>query len=177
MLDDLVDEPAGLLFGPGAGTAVAHRAPSEVEWAAHQASDAERHRQMVLARSRSMVTGGGSETGFSLAIFGGVTKAAWQVPKAHWNFNIFGGSDFDLRECRFSDPVTTLWLNSCFGGADVLVPEGVRVDMGGLAIFGGDELVVENGAIHPNSLPEDAPLLLIRGLSIFGGVTVKVVRG
>lgn len=177
LLDDLVDEPAGLLFGPGAGTAVAHRAPSDVEWATHQVSDAQRHREMVLARSRSLVTGGGSETGFSLAIFGGVTKAAWQVPKAHWNFNIFGGSDFDLRDCRFSGPVTTLWLNSCFGGADVLVPEGVRVDMGGLAIFGGNELVVENGAIHPNSLPEDAPLLLIRGLSIFGGTNVKVVRG
>ena len=106
-----------------------------------------------------------------------MTKAAWQVPKDHWNFNIFGGSDFDLRESRLSNPVTTLWLNSCFGGADVLVPEGVRVDMGGLAIFGGNELVVENGAIHPNSLPADVPLLLIRGLSIFGGVTVKVVRG
>ena len=91
--------------------------------------------------------------------------------------NNFGGSDFDLRDCRFSDPVTTLWLNSCFGGADVLVPEGVRVDMGGLGIFGGNELVVENGAIHPNSLPEDAPLLLIRGLSVFGGVDVKVVQG
>ena len=177
LLDDLVEEPAGLLFGPGAGTSVAHRAPSDVEWAAHQASDAQRHREMVLARSRSLVTGGGSETGFSLAIFGGVTKAAWQVPKAHWNFNIFGGSDFDLRECRFSDPVTTLRLNSCFGGADVLVPEGVRVDMGSLAIFGGNELTVENGAIHPNSLPEDTPLLKIRGLSIFGGTNVKVVRG
>ena len=142
-----------------------------------RASDAQRHRDMVLARSRSLVTGGGSETGFSLAMFGGVTKAAWQVPKNHWNFNVFGGSDFDLRECRFSDPVTTLWLNSAFGGADVIVPEGVRIDMGGLAIFGGNELVVENGAIHPNSLPADAPLLKIRGLSIFGGVDVKVVRG
>ena len=51
LLDDLADEPAGLLFGSGASTAVAHRAPSDAEWAAHQATDAQRHREMVLALS------------------------------------------------------------------------------------------------------------------------------
>lgn len=174
LLDDLVEEPAALLFGPGA---VAHRAPSEVEWAAHQASDAQRHRELVLAQAQNMVTGEGSETGFSLTIFGGTEKSAGVLPKNHWNFTVFGGTDFDLRHCRFSDPVTTLWLNSTFGGVDVVVPEGVRVDMGNLGIFGGSELIVESGAIHPGSLPANAPLLKIRGLSVFGGVTVKVVRG
>ena len=173
LLDDLVDEPAALLFGAGA---VERRATGDVAEAG-ESSDAQRHRELVLARAQNMVTGEGTETGFSLTIFGGTEKSAGVLPKNHWNFTVFGGTDFDLRHCRFSDPVTTLWLNSTFGGVDVVVPEGVRVDMGGLGIFGGNELVVENGAIHPNSLPEDAPLLLIRGLSIFGGVTVKVVRG
>lgn len=173
LLDDLVDEPAALLFGAGA---VERRATGDVT-AAGEGSDAQRHRELVLARAQNMVTGEGTETGFSLTIFGGTEKSAGVLPKNHWNFTVFGGTDFDLRHCRFSDPVTTLWLNSCFGGADVIVPEGVRIDMGGLGIFGGSELIVESGAIHPGSLPANAPLLKIRGLSVFGGVTVKVVRG
>lgn len=173
LLDDLVDEPAALLFGAGA---VERRATGDVT-AAGEGSDAQRHRELVLARAQNMVTGEGTETGFSLTIFGGTEKSAGVLPKNHWNFTVFGGTDFDLRHCRFSDPVTTLWLNSTFGGVDVVVPEGVRVDMGNLGIFGGSELIVESGAIHPGSLPANAPLLLIRGLSIFGGVTVKVVRG
>lgn len=173
LLDDLVDEPAALLFGVGA---VERRATGDVAEAG-ESSDAQRHRELVLAQAQNMVTGEGSETGFSLTIFGGTEKSAGVLPKNHWNFTVFGGTDFDLRHCRFSDPVTTLWLNSIFGGVDVVVPEGVRVDMGNLGIFGGSELIVESGAIHPGSLPANAPLLKIRGLSVFGGVTVKVVRG
>ena len=173
LLDDLVDEPAALLFGAGA---VERRVTGDVA-AAGAGSDAQRHRELVLARAQNMVTGEGSETGFSLTIFGGTGKSVGVLPKNHWNFTVFGGTDFDLRHCRFSDPVTTLWLNSTFGGVDVVVPEGVRVDMGNLGIFGGSELIVESGAIHPGSLPANAPLLKIRGLSVFGGVTVKVVRG
>lgn len=173
LLDDLVDEPAALLFGAGA---VERRATGDVAEAG-ESSDAQRHRELVLARAQNMVTGEGTETGFSLTIFGGTEKSAGVLPKNHWNFTVFGGTDFDLRHCRFSDPVTTLWLNSTFGGVDVVVPEGVRVDMGNLGIFGGSELIVESGAIHPGSLPANAPLLKIRGLSVFGGVTVKVVRG
>lgn len=173
LLDDLVDEPAALLFGAGA---VERRVTGDVA-VAGEGSDAQHHRELVLAGAQNMVTGEGAETGFSLAIFGGTEKSAGVLPKNHWNFNVFGGTDFDLRHCRFSDPVTTLWLNSTFGGVDVVVPEGVRVDMGNLGIFGGSELIVESGAIHPGSLPANAPLLKIRGLSVFGGVTVKVVRG
>ena len=173
LLDDLVDEPAALLFGAGA---VERHVTGDVA-VAGAGSDAQHHRELVLAGAQNMVTGEGAETGFSLAIFGGTEKSAGVLPKNHWNFTVFGGTDFDLRHCRFSDPVTTLWLNSCFGGADVIVPEGVRIDMGGLGIFGGSELIVESGAIHPGSLPANAPLLKIRGLSIFGGVDVKVVRG
>lgn len=63
-----------------------------------------------------------------------------------------------------------LWpLVAVFGGVDVIVPEGWRVQLGGLPIFGGyEDKTHRNGA-----LALDAAVLKVGATAIFGGVTVK----
>ena len=51
----------------------------------------------------------------------------------------------------------------------MLVPEGWRVTMSGLPIFGG----YEDKTHGDGSLPPDAPVLKVGATAVFGGVTVK----
>jgi hypothetical protein len=52
---------------------------------------------------------------------------------------------------------------------DVIVPEGWRVQLGGLPIFGG----YEDKTHKFGALAVDAPVLKVGATAIFGGVTVK----
>jgi len=84
---------------------------------------------------------------------------------------VFGGATLDMREARL-DPGATVDALALFGGVDVIVPTGWRVDLGGLPIFGGyDDKTTGDG-----DLPPDAPVLRVAATAIFGGVDVKNER-
>ena len=48
----------------------------------------------------------------------------------------FGDLDFDLRQAAIDRPRTTATVVLLFGNADIYVPEGVNVEVSGLALFG-----------------------------------------
>lgn len=79
---------------------------------------------------------------------------------------IFGGINLDLRGSNIKDKAT-LDVFTFFGGADLRVPEGWRVQTVGVPILGG----WENKAAKPTS--KNAPTLIVRGTCIFGGISVK----
>jgi hypothetical protein len=81
----------------------------------------------------------------------------------------FGGFELDLRGCRLAEGAH-LDVTTAFGGCEIRVPPGWRIDVRGPAIFGG----VDNGA-RGQPLPPDAPILSLRVLALFGGVEVKVI--
>lgn len=80
---------------------------------------------------------------------------------------IFGGIDLDLTGARLQG-TADLEAVAVFGGVELKVPPGWRVQLDGPAIFGG----------HENNVPAptdpDAPTLRIRATAIFGGVEVGV---
>jgi hypothetical protein len=81
---------------------------------------------------------------------------------------LFGGATLDMRDARL-DPGASVDALALFGGVDVIVPPGWRVDLGGLPIFGGyEDKTGANG-----DLPLDAPVLKVAATAIFGGVDVK----
>lgn len=82
---------------------------------------------------------------------------------------LFGGNTLDLREAELSPAGAVVDATAAFGGVEVLVPTGWRIDSNGMGIFGGFEDKTAGGA----NLPPDAPQLTVRGLAIFGGVEVK----
>lgn len=81
---------------------------------------------------------------------------------------IFGGSEIDLRETVISDKGAVFDLTSVFGGITIIVPEDVHVEISGLPIFGGWE---DKTRRTVNS--DNAPVIKINCLSIFGGVEIK----
>lgn len=80
---------------------------------------------------------------------------------------MFGGAEIDLRDARPA-PGATLDVFTAFGGVGVIVPEGWKVDIHGLPLFGGFENVTAK-----ERLAEDAPELLIDATVLFGGLEVK----
>ena len=103
-----------------------------------------------------------------IAIFGGVTrKGRWRVRKNIQSLTLFGGTDLDLRDAIFEAPVVEISGFWCFGGLDIKVPEGIEVRDQTAGIFGGTD-VRDIGDPAPG-----APTLVIKGVSLFGGVSVN----
>jgi hypothetical protein len=74
----------------------------------------------------------------------------------------------DLRQARLDPEGATLAVTAAFGGVDVIVPRGWRVESKGTPIFGG----FDNNADAP---PEgtDAPTLTVDMSVLFGGAEIK----
>jgi hypothetical protein len=103
-----------------------------------------------------------------IAIFGGVTrKGKWRMRKNTHALALFGGMDLDLRNAIFEAPVVEISGFWCFGGLDIKVPEGIEVQDRTAGIFGGTD-VRDIGDPAPG-----APTLVIKGVALFGGVSIK----
>ena len=79
---------------------------------------------------------------------------------------ILGGIDLDLRAASIAGRARVDAF-ALFGGVDIKVPPTWRVTVSGLPLFGG-----WTDKTNPPAYPE-APVLDVRVVSIFGGVTVK----
>ena len=103
-----------------------------------------------------------------IAIFGGVTRSGrWRVRKNTQALALFGGMDLDLRNAIFEAPVVEISGLWCFGGLDIKVPEGLEVRDQTAGVFGGTD-IRDIGDPAPG-----APTLVIKGMTLFGGVTVR----
>jgi len=88
------------------------------------------------------------------ASFRGGTALAW-----------FGGISLDLRDATLA-PAAEIDVRAMFGGLAIRVPPTWRVDASGTAIAGG----VDNSAAKPSG--PDAPTLVVRAATAFGGISV-----
>ncbi|MCA9397745.1 hypothetical protein KC573_02850, partial [candidate division WWE3 bacterium] len=80
---------------------------------------------------------------------------------------IFGGAEIDLRNAKVSPNGATLEINAIFGGVEIHVStDTYRVEVAGDGIVGG----WENNFNTTSS--SELPLLKIKGVAVFGGVTV-----
>jgi len=82
--------------------------------------------------------------------------------------SVFGGTELDLRDAELA-PGAALEVFSAFGGTEITVPYGWRVEMQGMPLFGG----FENATAKDIDLPVDAPVLAIDGVALFGGIEVR----
>jgi hypothetical protein len=95
---------------------------------------------------------------------GGERKGRWRVKRRTNAICIFGGYDFDMTDAVFEAKEVTLWTFALFGGIDVTVPDNVEVRTEGMGIFGGF------GATGSENPDPKAPVVVLKGLAIFGGV-------
>lgn len=104
-------------------------------------------------------------------VFGGTNRrGVWTVPETMQMFNVFGGCELDFSEARFPAGEVRIKALCVFGGAKLLVPEDVDVVSDAICIFGG----IDNKAASQGN--PDARRIVIDGVMLFGGVSVRVKR-
>ena len=79
----------------------------------------------------------------------------------------FAGHDVDLRGAALGPSGATVNVRTMYGGTQIVVPESWRVRSRVISIFGGTQVDGDEA-----DLPADAPLLELRGFTLFGGARV-----
>lgn len=103
-----------------------------------------------------------------VSVMGGADRTGrWRVPEKMVVVALMGGCDLDLRQAQIEHGEVTITIFSVMGGTDVYVPEGIEVDVGGLAIMGGNE---EHG--HDAPPRPGTPLIRLRMFTLMGGADV-----
>ena len=106
-----------------------------------------------------------------VGIMGGAEKTGvWTPARQIYVVSVMGGASLDFREARFGPGVTEVIVFALMGGAEIVVPPGVHVDLNGVALMGGF------GQTGSAPLPTDprAPVLRIGGFVMMGGVEVCI---
>jgi hypothetical protein len=99
---------------------------------------------------------------------GGERKGRWRVKRRTNAFCLFGGYDLDMTDAVFEGREVTIWAFAMFGGIDITVPDSVEVRNEGIGIMGG---FAARGGENPDP---NAPVVIVKGLAIFGGVGGQV---
>jgi len=105
-----------------------------------------------------------------LALFGGqdITVSSPALGGG-WVAAMFGGFELDLTQCQLQTEEITIECLALFGGGEIHVPKGWRVELSGLAVFGG----FGNSTEFDAELPGPHPVLRINGVALFGGFDVN----
>lgn len=112
-----------------------------------------------------------SEAENIVAVFGGAErKGRWRVRRRTRALALFGGLKFDLTDAEFEAREIEITVNAIFGGAEIIVPEGVEIRSQGIGVFGAFD-VHNSPDIDPS-----APVVVVKGLALFGGVNGKARR-
>lgn len=106
-----------------------------------------------------------------VGIMGGAErKGVWTPARQTFVLALMGGAELDYREARLPPGVTEVNVFAIMGGAEIIVPPGVHVDMSGFALMGG---FTQTGYAPPPTDP-NAPVLRVAGFALMGGVEVNI---
>ena len=104
-----------------------------------------------------------------VSVFGDITRrGSWPSRDCFSPVAVFGDIDLDFREATV--PPGRLAINAVapFGNIDVLVPDGVQVDVGGFTLFGSKKVAVGEATANGSGAA-----IRVRGFSLFGSVKVS----
>jgi hypothetical protein len=114
---------------------------------------------------------GRSASAFSLALAGRLRhRGRWRLPPRLVHVALVGGASLDLRDAEVSGPLTTITVICGAGSIRVLLPEHVRVEVGGASGLGGRRIKVDTDP-RPG-----APLVRLRLWALSGRVRVTQRR-
>jgi Domain of unknown function (DUF1707) len=132
------------------------------------------------ARAASTAFGadrGGKPGKFAIAMKSSIRRAGrWPVPRVFTCVVYKGKGLLDLREAELTSPVTTIRAIAYKSRTEILVPPGVRLELGGLGVSATADASDQPGAEAPGDhmdgedLAADAPVVHVRGLAYKGTV-------
>jgi class 3 adenylate cyclase len=95
-------------------------------------------------------------------------KGRWEVAPNLSAFAMWGNVRIDLRQAIIRSQVVDIRATVLMGGIDVIVPEGIPVEVTGLVIMGGASNRVRGELAMPG-----APLVRVHVAGLWGGVDVR----
>ena len=105
-----------------------------------------------------------------LAVMSGAERTGqWIASRNLRVFTVMGGAMLDIRDAIIPPGVTELELYVMMGGAEILVPPGLRVVSDGFGFMGGFDHRADPTSTTPGA---DAPTLRITGFCMMGGVEI-----
>lgn len=111
------------------------------------------------------------ESQFLVSIMGGTERnGSWTPARTTRVLALMGGTLLDFREAHLAPGVTEVEVFALMGGAEIIVPPGVRVDSSGIAILGG----FGHGPGASAASSPDAPVIRVGGFVFMGGVDIHV---
>lgn len=125
------------------------------------------------------VSGDTEELDYMVNIFSGSTRGGvWKVAKETRYLSIFSGTDIDFTDAQFSQEVVRIKMFSLFSGDTIYVPENVNVVSKAFCIFGGIDNIApsQSRSSGANQSSFNRPTIIIEGLCIFSGLSIKVKR-
>ncbi len=99
---------------------------------------------------------------------GAKAKGRWRVGARTTAIAVMGGCVLDLRQAEIYGSEAVINAFAIMGGIDIIVPEGIDVELAGFAIMGGRNMRIRDVPIIPGS-----PRIIIRAFPMMGGVEIK----
>ena len=104
---------------------------------------------------------------FAIALKSSISRVGrWTLPRRFMSVVYKGGGLLDLRAAHLTSKETTITALSYKSRTEILVPPGVRIELGGTGVSA-------SGDVWPAELPAGAPVLRIRGVAYKGSIEVR----
>jgi class 3 adenylate cyclase len=108
-------------------------------------------------------------TRWTVSIMGGSQRRGrWRLREKTNAVALMGGCQLDLRNAQVEGPVVDITAVAVMGGIDIIVPEGIEVELGGIAIMGGKDSRLKHTPILPGS-----PIIRVKAFAFWGSVSVR----
>ncbi len=108
---------------------------------------------------------------FVAIMCGSRARGRWRAPREVSAFAFWGGVCIDLRHAAIDGPSVDISAWAIMGAVDVIVPEGIPVELDGMVLMGG----ATNLTRATDPLP-DAPVVRVHARGLWGGVTARTRR-
>ena len=99
---------------------------------------------------------------------GAQRKGRWRPGSQVTAVAVMGSCELDFRRAEIDAAEVVVTAVAVMGGVDVIVPEGIDVELSGLPVMGGKQLRVADVPVLPGS-----PRIVVRAFPVMGGVTVR----
>jgi len=110
---------------------------------------------------------------FVAVMCGTRARGRWRAPRRVTGFAFWGHAKVDLRDAVIEEPVVDVTAWAIMGAVEVVVPDGIRVELDGMVLMGGSHNRVQSPSTEP--LP-DAPLVRVHARGLWGGVMARTGR-
>ena len=107
-----------------------------------------------------------------VGIMSGARRTGRWRPSQELNaFAFMGGCEIDLRQAEIDSAVVTINATAVMGGIDIIVPDGIEVELDEFHFMGGVETRLSNVPTIPGT-----PLIRVKAFALMGSVIIRTKR-